>query len=167
MILRRTNALLVFILLYYLGVFLDIGTTYLGSPDLKRELNVLVLYFEAGFKEIIIACTLYLIAITIILLKLKEYILKSGENKFAINLFYLIFFCNSCHLVNSYLVSVNNFLGFCYYRSESEFLHQIGSTYAKFVTSIPYYYYYQFFLSCALAAIVCFVLLRFKKEMGR
>lgn len=161
---KRDNSLLIFFLLYYLGVFLDIGTTYLGSPDLKKELNAVILYFKLGYKEIIITCALYLTVVTIVLLKLKRHILKSAKNNLSIKLFNLIFFFTSCHLVNSYLVSVNNFLGFCYYRSSIELLKAIGFSYAKFVDRIPYFYFYQFAFSCFLAVLLCFILLKPSKS---
>ncbi|MBN2769759.1 MAG: hypothetical protein JXR90_03585, partial [Spirochaetes bacterium] len=103
------------ILLYFLFVALDLFTTYLASPDLKFEGNILINYFNLNWDQIILLAAFFTILLASLFTLASKYAHKffrgsSINNKFSyaviirnkkILLSYFAFSCFYSHLFSS------------------------------------------------------------------
>lgn len=114
--------------LYFISIAADMITTYIASPDLKYEGNIYVRYFDLGWSQIIIfgalhalfVCSLFLVALNYIHAYYGEhqdssrgFISEIFQNK-KLLLSFFIFGYFYKHLINSVLISLNNYLAYTY-----------------------------------------------------
>jgi hypothetical protein len=134
------------IILYLFFIATDILTTYLASPDLKYEFNRIVKYFHLNFTQIIILSAINASIVLTYLFTGRGYIdyyLKEKNSPYK-SLFYklthnwrlllsiilvAIFFS---HFINSFYVTINNYLGHIYLNEPESTLKGIADTYIGF-----------------------------------
>lgn len=146
------------IILYYLFVALDMCTTYLASPDLKYEVNWIVLYFNLNWTQIIILASvnsiitgsLFLISLNYVHRFFQDNSIKHyntlktkiiQKSKIIVSIILLCIFYS--HLFVSVFVTINNYLNFIYlFRKENPII-TIATCYVKIETFFfPHYYIY-------------------------
>jgi hypothetical protein len=141
---RNISPILIFIYLFFIAT--DIITTYLGSPDLKYEFNRIVRYFHLNFTQIIILAAINAAMVLTYLFSGRGYIdyYLNEKNSPDKSLFYklshnwrlllsillvAIFFS---HLINSFYVTINNYLAHIYLNKPESTLKGIADSYAEF-----------------------------------
>ena len=141
---RNVSPILIFFYLFFIAT--DIITTYMASPDLKYEFNRIVRYFHLNFTQIIILAAINASLVLTYLFTGRGYIdyyLKE-KNIADKSLFYklthnwrlllsiilvAIFFS---HLINSFYVTLNNYLGHIYLNEPESTMKGIADSYAAF-----------------------------------
>jgi hypothetical protein len=155
------------IALYILFVVLDLYTTYMASPDLKKEGNIIIQYFKLNWNQIFISVAV----ITIILI--SSFIIATNfiNNYFRVNIIKVntllteIIFLNKkmlisffilgifySHLFCSIFLTINNYLSYIYLFDVKSSLREISILYLTIETKYnPYFFYYAYSFFILLA----------------
>ena len=112
------------ILLYFIFVGIDVGTSYLASPDLKFEANFIISYFKLSWFQIIIVSFLFVFLISSGVIFSFNYLYKSSyaikKNKLIISIIVICIFY--FHLYYSVFVSINNYFQYIWiFKIENSF----------------------------------------------
>jgi hypothetical protein len=155
------------IALYILFVVLDLYTTYMASPDLKKEGNIIIQYFKLNWNQIFISVAV----ITIILI--SSFIIATNfiNNYFRVNIIKVntllteIIFLNKkmlisffilgifySHLFCSIFLTINNYFSYIYLFDVKSSLREISILYLTIETKYnPYFFYYAYSFFILLA----------------
>ena len=157
------------IMLYFIFVTLDIYTTFLVTPDLKFESNLIIQFFSLSWSQIIILALIMVILISTFFFFSMNfihsyYVTKSDELQssfhkdvlpkkiFLVSFIIMVIFY--AHFISSIFVSINNYLNFIYlYRKESS-LFQIATSLVKMETILHEHYFLYTQLTAAFAGFV-------------
>jgi hypothetical protein len=166
------------LVLYYLFILMDIYTTFIATPDLKYEGNWLVRKFNLGWNHILIKDFLILIIMTMSLFIASDffhrYFHHGTSGKRNLKLFqskkFLLSFIGFgafySHLIYTFFVIINNYLGFIYINNIENIFSNISTFYIiKTMLENPHFQFYIQLLVSIPGYIVAWVLIvgKFKK----
>lgn len=112
------------ILLYFIFVGLDVGTSYLASPDLKFEANFIISYFRLSWIQIIVVSFLFVFIISSGVIFSFNYLYNNSfsNKKIKIIASILIICIFYFHLYYSVFVSINNYFQYVWiFKIENSF----------------------------------------------
>jgi hypothetical protein len=166
---QNISPILIFIYLFFIAA--DIITTYLASPDLKFEFNRIVRYFHLNFTQIIILAAINATIVLTYLFSGRGYIdyylkEKNSPDKSLVYklthnwrlllsiILVAIFFS---HLINSFYVTINNYLGHIYLNKPESTLKGIADSYAGFaIWFVPLYVRFTQLVTSTLGGLFTF-----------
>lgn len=156
------------ILLYFIFVTLDVGTSFLASPDLKFEANYLIRYFNLNWIQIIIISTLFVFTISSGVIISFNFLHNSSHfNKKKKLITSIIIICIFYfHLYYSIFVSINNYFQYIWIKKIENPFSIFSKWYVNdFIKNNPRIY---IFLSGIFIVIaLCFTLYKIKKIQGQ
>ncbi len=129
---------LLFVYIYFFLVLADIGTTYLASPDLKYEQNIIIKTFKLGWIEIITLASLSIFIIIFFVIKSNDFLIKFFIKKKKVRkkrfilgiIIHIIFFT---HFLETLFVVPNNLLMYFYLNgTKLKLLEKVVSYYIHF-----------------------------------
>lgn len=126
------------IIIYPLFVAMDIYLTYLGTPDLKYESNLIIKAFNLDWFEIILLSFLFVTILILLIFRANKYYERSTEfghdisrkanivNFLVVSIFYIHFFA-------SFFILSNNYLGIVFlYYDQNHWLKDLSIKYVGF-----------------------------------
>ena len=156
---------------YPLLVTADLVLTYLSTPDLHYESNVIIKYFDLSWLQIVVG--VITLVISIILLTIKADIVLSktyDQNKNRTNIHKLIFLIIIvffyAHLFSSMFVVVNNYLSYIYLHGRSDFaLKEMSVNYVHFYQQNNSWYHVCVYAILSLVGFLVSIFRVRKKKM--
>ncbi len=153
------------ILIYICAVLLDIYTTYIASPDLKHEGNIVIKYFNLEWKGLIVLNILYILS-TILIYYFSTNYIKRNVRQFNKKKFYIILALTGttifyCHFITSIMWSINNYFSYIYLLKIENLFTNISLKYINDISNIPNFYLVLHFLAIILSVIISIVHLKF------
>jgi hypothetical protein len=149
------NAPAFILILYILFVSLDIYTTYLASPDLTKERNLIIRYFKLNWSQIIFSVSIISLVLTSLYIIATDYLhnfFRNNNSKdfhITITLFhnkkmilsFIIFNCFYAHLSCSIFLTINNYLSYIYLIEVKNIFSDIAIAYLTFGAKLrPFYF---------------------------
>lgn len=161
------------IFFYYLIVGLDIYTTYLATPDLNYEANIVIRFFSLNWSQIIILALIGTTFLSLFYFFSFSYLINHYQKSKLINvkktrIFLGVFFigCFYSHFFTSIFVVINNYLNYLYLYRPNSALQNLATSYVKLEsTFFPLYYLYTRFVTVALGFL--FTLIIIKRLRGK
>jgi len=140
---KKTNKHIVSIIcIYTFSVFLDIYTTYLGTPLLKYEGNYLIVKLNLGWIEIISLSTIGVTILSTMFIYGQAYIYKNKSFNYKYILAILGITGFTYHFVYSVFVFSNNYLSHIYLHKTKHILCSLSQNYIVFKSPFNYFYVY-------------------------
>lgn len=135
-------------------IAIDIYLTWLASPDLKYEANILINILNLGWLEIIVLSATYALVIIVLALKANNYFYQRSKHskgfQFYANLFYVMVFYSQ--VFSSVFCILNNLLGYVYlFNTSYDVLNQLAISYVSFYQKIISWY--------LIAAYTCLIVI--------
>jgi hypothetical protein len=169
----------ILVLIYFLFVSSDIFTTYLVTPNLKFESNLIIKMFKLSWVEIIIFAFIFTTVNSILFLTSQSIFYKflttnkfnKGEKFFSkknrkICIFYFFQSCFYSHLFISVFVSINNFINYIFLYKENSFLYKFSFSFVKIESFFhPHFYIYTQVLLIIIGLV--FTAVRVKNIVSR
>lgn len=128
---------LLLICIYPFLVIADIYLTFLGTPDLKYESNLIIKALNIGWLEIISGASIFVVSIIILTIKANKVFIKHNtENVNYKNTTEILFsdvIVFYFHFVSSLFVIANNYLDYVYlYAKTDSILKELSIKYVHF-----------------------------------
>jgi hypothetical protein len=156
------------VLIYLLFVVGDLFTTFLATPDLGYEANLLIRYFNLTWAQIILFTGCFAILNSILFIYSEKIFSSKGQlisNQFKkspltkfLNLRFLLFLFQwtfYSHLAISIFVSINNYLNYIYLYKPFSRIYDFAFEYVLYETFMGPFYF--IFLQGSLIFICLFI----------
>jgi hypothetical protein len=139
------------IYIYPILVITDIYLTYLGSPDLKSERNIIINTFNMDWLQIILGASIVVFLTIVLTVKANSvFVRKNNQNRIILNKYELFFCFVLCyfyaHLFSSFFVVISNYLTVISLYGISDFVLK--------VIAIKYVHFYQQNISWYFKAVI-------------
>lgn len=156
--------------IYYLLVGLDIYTTYLATPNLKYEANLIIRFFCMTWAQIIIFAFIGTTFLSTFFIVSRSFIVSFYQKSTFNNSiwqdvfrekggFLGIFFigCFYSHFFTSIFVIFNNYLNYLYLYRIDNFLKEFAFSYVKLESAFyPFYYLYTRLITVTIGFLFTF-----------
>lgn len=135
--------------IYPILVCLDLYTTYIASPDLKYETNIIINRFNMSWISIIISVIAYMCLCFFIILRNNYLIYSRNINLIKITITILVVIMFYCHFSYSTYVIFNNYLSYIYlFGSSNLTLNKFSISYVEYYqNNLTWYNYFMYLIT--------------------
>lgn len=162
----------IFIIIYYLLITADLFTTWLASPDLKYEGNIIIKNLRLKWPQIIIITSIaslliswaYLMSVGKIIKYFQEtkqisvIKLKNIFNEKQLLLSFLGIWIFISHLLCSFFLPINNYLAYLYLSKNKNLLSEFTISYLEFKENFdPHFFKFAYFLLILLSFLLTWI----------
>lgn len=146
------------LIIYPILIALDILTTYLATPDLLYENNLIITTLNLKWGHIIFLSLLLATAIIYLVSKANSFFQNCPKNcarsaKFILYFIVLSFFFG--HFCYTFYVIINNYLSYIYLTPErNSCFSEIATSYVVYYQSTPVYHHITLFSACLVGIAV-------------
>jgi hypothetical protein len=154
--------------IYPILVALDVLLTYLSTPDLKYEYNVIIKTLNLSWAEIIFGASITVMCVIMLIVKAETVFATDHQNNSRSNihkvLFSLVVVFFYSHFLYSIFVIVNNYLSFIYLQGKDDFfLKELAVKYVYFYQPIMSWYclsiyFILFFVGLIISTIRIYII---------
>lgn len=156
---RVVPVFLFFVLAIFIG--LDIYLTWIGTPDLKYETNILINTFNLGWFEIVLFSIIYVFILIVFGSKANNYFIQNKKHtkglQFGLNSLLVIIFYSQ--FFSSLFAIFNNYFSYIYlFNSNCDALNEFANIFVGFYQKIIYWYLTVAFSCCIFLGILVSVM---------